>query len=212
MNFKQLLTVIGSEPIFESSLLLAGDISPDYIRLQLTRWKKAGRIYQLRRGLYAIAPPFQKTKPHPFVIANHIVKASYISAQSALGFYGLIPDIVTQTTSVTGKRPGTWETPLGTYHYQHIKPKLLSGFQMVRLGDGQQAFVAKPEKALLDLVYLQPQGDSPSYLRELRLQNMDQLDLDELQRQVEIFDTPKMYRALNEIVSLSQVEEEYETL
>jgi predicted transcriptional regulator of viral defense system len=212
MRFKELLTLVGNEPTFESSLLLAGDVSPGYIRLQLTRWKKAGRIYQLRRGLYAIAPPFQKTNPHPFLIANHIVKASYVSAQSALRFYGLIPDIVMQTTSITGKRPGTWETPLGIYHYQHIKPDLLSGYQMAQLGNGQQAFVAKPEKALLDLIYLQPQGDSPGYLRELRLQNVDQLDVDELHRQVEIFDTPKMYRALNEIVLLSRIEEEYEIL
>ena len=42
----------------------------------------------------------------------------------------------------------------------------------------QQAFVATPEKALLDLVYLAPEGDTPTYLQELRLQNMAQLDPD----------------------------------
>jgi hypothetical protein len=47
------------------------------------------------------------------------------------------------------------------------------------LGGGQKAFVATPEKALLDLVHLQPGGDAPDYLRELRLQNLDRLDVDE---------------------------------
>jgi hypothetical protein len=44
------------------------------------------------------------------------------------------------------------------------------------------AFLATPEKALLDLVYLEPDDDSPTYLAELRLQNMDGLDLTELRR------------------------------
>jgi predicted transcriptional regulator of viral defense system len=212
MNFELLLTLVGDEPVFESSLLLAGDVSPDNVRLQITRWKNSGRIYQLRRGLYAIAPPYQKTRPHPFVIANRIVRASYVSAQSALGFFGMIPETVTRTTSVTGNRPGTWETPLGTYHYRHIKPELLRGFQLTQLGNGQHAFIAKPEKALLDLIYLQSQGDSPVYLKELRLQNMEKLDFDELQHQVEVFDTPKIQRAFSEIISLSHADQEYETL
>ncbi|NJL27260.1 MAG: type IV toxin-antitoxin system AbiEi family antitoxin domain-containing protein, partial [Thermoanaerobaculia bacterium] len=39
-------------------------------RRQISRWVEAGRLYQLRRGLYALAPPFQKTKPHPFLVAT----------------------------------------------------------------------------------------------------------------------------------------------
>ena len=50
---------------------------------------------------------------------------------------------------------------------------------------GQRAFVARPEKALLDLVYLQPGGDAPAYLRELRLQNLDRIDLDALRNLAE---------------------------
>ena len=37
------------------------------------------------------------------------------------------------------------------------------------LPDQQQALIAWPEKALLDLVYLEPGGDAPDYLRGLRL-------------------------------------------
>ena len=75
------------------------------------------------------------------------------------------------------------------------------------------ALVATPEKALLDLVYLQPGGDQPAYLRELRLQNLERLDLDELRRQAEIFNTPKLRRAVNAILRLAQSEtQEYETL
>ena len=212
MKFERLLELVGNEPLFESTLLLAGEVSPDNVRLQLTRWKNAGRIYQLRRGLYALAPPYQKIKPHPFLVANRLHKASYVSCQSALGFYGLIPEIVSRIISVTGGRPTSWETPLGTYRFRHIKLNLLRGYEMAELGGGQQALVAAPEKALLDLIYLQPGSDSPAYLKELRLQNLDRLDLDELHRQATHFDTPKLYRALEEIVSLVKTEQEYETL
>ena len=212
MNFEHLLSLVGDEPLFETALLLAGDTNPDNVHLQLTRWKNAGRIYQLRRGLYSIAPPFQKVNPHPFVVANHIVKASYVTSQSALAFYDLIPENVPQTISVTGNRPGTWETPLGTYHFRHIKPTLLRGHRMIDLSGGQQALVATPEKALLDLVYLQPGGDSGAYLESLRLQNLDQLDLDQLRNLVTLFGMPKMSRALAVIMFMMQAEMEYETL
>ena len=47
------------------------------------------------------------------------------------------------------------------------------------MGRGQAAFVAVPEKALLDLVHLCPGGDQPSYLEELRL-DLETLDMERL--------------------------------
>jgi len=212
MEFDSLLKLIGDDPVFESSLLLSGNINPKTVHLQLTRWVNNGRIYQLRRGLYSIAPPYQKNKPHPFLIANFLQRASYVSLQSALAFYSLIPEIVNTTVSVTTGRPDRLETPLGLYEFRHIKTDLLFGYQMTDLG-GQSALVATPEKALLDLIYLQPGGESPNYLQELRLQNVEQLDLDRLKKQSEVFDSPKMRRAVKGISQLILGESiEYEEL
>ena len=173
MEFTHLIEIVGNEPVFETGLLLAGSVDPADVRRQLSRWTKAGRIYQLRRGLYALAPPFQKVKPHPFLVANRLVRGSYVSCQSALAHYGLIPEAVPVVTSVTAARPGRRETPLGVYEFRHIKTGLLFGYRLTDLDSTQRAFVATPEKALLDLVYLQPGGDAPAYLRELRLQNLE---------------------------------------
>lgn len=212
MEFDSLLKLIGDDPVFESSLLLSGNINPKTVHLQLTRWVNNGRIYQLRRGLYSIAPPYQKNKPHPFLIANFLQRASYVSLQSALAFYSLIPEIVNTTVSVTTGRPDRLETPLGLYEFRHIKTDLLFGYQMTDLG-GQSALVAIPEKALLDLIYLQPGGESPNYLQELRLQNVEQLDLDRLKKQSDVFDSPKMRRAVKGISQLILGETiEYEEL
>ena len=50
------------------------------------------------------------------------------------------------------------------------------GYRQTDLGQDQRAFVATPEKALLDLVYLTPDSANRDYLMELRLQNLEQLD------------------------------------
>ncbi|MFQ5594821.1 MAG: hypothetical protein ACE5HA_11810 [Anaerolineae bacterium] len=213
MEYKQLLEIVGDEPVFETGLLLCGDVDPLHVRRQLSRWKKAGRIYQLRRGLYTLAPPFQKVKPHPFLIANRMVRGSYVSCQSALAYYGLIPEYVPVVVSITTGRPSRWDTPMGSYEFRHVKTELFRGYRLIDLTAHQQAFVATPEKALLDLIYLQPGADAPAYLRELRLQNMDRLDLEELQRRADLAGSPKLQRAAAHVASLARAEVlEYETL
>lgn len=213
MEFANLLKIAGDEPAFETSLLFAGEVDPADVQRQLSRWTNAGRLYQLRRGLYALAPPFQKVKPHPFVIANLMVRGSYVSCQSALAHYSLIPEYVPVITSVTAGRPAHWETPFGNFEFRHLTVKLLHGYRLIELGEGQKAFVATPEKALLDLIHLHPGADSPEYLRELRLQNLERLNLDELRRLAALIGKPKLQRAAEFVAELAAAEaQEYETL
>ncbi len=213
MDFTELLRLVGDEPLFETSLLLAGEVSPEDVRRQLSRWTRAGRILQLRRSLYALAPPFQKVKPHPFLIANRMVRGSYVSAQSALAFYGLIPEYTPVVISVTVARPNRWETAFGAFEFRHVKADWLAGYRQLDLGNGQSAFVATPEKALLDLVYLQPGGDDPRYLDALRLQHLERLDLDALQGWADRSGKAKLRRAADYIAALAQAEaQEYQTL
>ncbi|MDX1417591.1 MAG: hypothetical protein R3293_25535 [Candidatus Promineifilaceae bacterium] len=213
MEFSSLLEIVGDEPVFETGLLLAGQVDPADVRRQLSRWVQTGRVHQLRRGLYTLAPPFQKVKPHPFLVGNHLVRGSYVSLQSALAYHGLIPETVPVTTSVTILRPAHWSTPLGAFRFRHIKNKLLFGYQLADVGGNQQAFVATAEKAVLDLVHLQPRGDTPEYLRQLRLQNLEQLDLARLQSQAARTSSPKLCRAADHVVELAKAEaEEYKIL
>ncbi len=115
-------------------------------------------------------------------MANRLVPGSYVSCQAALTHRYLIPEFTPVITSVCTGRPGRRDTPLVRCQFRHLGARLLYGYQWVDLGDGQQAFVASPEKALLDLVHLQPGAEGIAYLRELRLQNLHLLDAGELQR------------------------------
>jgi predicted transcriptional regulator of viral defense system len=206
MKFGDLLTSATKQSIFETGLLLAGAVDPTDVRRQLSRWVRAGRVIQLRRGLYTLAAPYQQIPPHPFLVANSLLPGSYVSLQSALAYYGLIPEYVAQTLSVSTQRPSRWRNPLGDFRFQHLAPHLFFGYQTVTLTPGQEAFLALPEKALLDLVHLTPDGDDPLYLAGLRLQNLDRLDLQRLQKMAGRAGKPKWLRAAARIMFLVEDE------
>lgn len=66
---------------------------------------------------------------------------------------------------------------------------------------------------MLDLIYLRPGGDERAYLQELRLQNLDGLNLAELRRLADRAASPKLRRAVDQVAALAHTEtSEYETL
>ena len=212
MEFAEILEIVGEEPVFETGLLMAGNANRRDIRRQLSRWRQTGKIYQLRRGLYSLAPPFQKVNPHPFLVANRILPASYVSLQSVLAYYGMIPEYVPVTTSVTTRRPAFWETPLGIFDFRHIQVDFFDGYRLEDIGEGQKAFIASPEKALLDLVYLESGGDTLDYLTEMRMGNLNQMDWQILNHLAGRIEKPKLLRAVAAIKKVAGIEEEFENL
>jgi predicted transcriptional regulator of viral defense system len=195
MNYGKLLDITRNSQVFPSSLLLAGRSTAGSVRRQLDRWVKSGRLLQLRRGVYSVAPPYQAEAPHPFLVANHLRKPSYVSLQSALSHYGMIPEFVPVTTSVTTGRPEELQTPLGGFLFRHLKKTAFFGYTQTEISRGQSVFLASPEKALLDLLYLTPGSDSPEYLEELRFEPVDHFDWEALRTHAERLKSQKLRRA-----------------
>jgi len=207
MKWHDLLSLVGAEPVFESSMLLAGDDPPHEVRRQLARWTAAGRLLQLRRGLYALAPPHAKVAPVPFSVANRLRPPSYVSLESALAYHGVIPESTPAITSVTTRRPGRIDTPLGTFSYRHIHRSLFWGYRYIQAGqEGGGFWLAWPEKALLDLCHLHRGPITEAFLGELRLHEADGWSderLGELARQT---GRPKLIRAARRVARLLQSE------
>jgi len=206
MKLEELLRQVPGEPVFRAGFLAGSSESLSVLRLQLSRWVGAGKLIQLAKGLYTLAEPYRKLTPHPFVLANAMKKASYVSLQSALAHFGMIPEHVPTVTSVTTQRPARVETPLGRFLFRHVKKSWFNGYTQVDLGSGQKAFVATPEKALLDLVYLTPGADDYEFLVELRLQNLTRLDREVLIRLAGTSKSPKLERAAKLIERLMDEE------
>lgn len=113
-----------------------------------------GEIIHIRRGLYCIAPKYQKVSINLHALAQHIYGPSYISLESALSWHGWIPEAVYTFTSVSFKKSKEFKTPLGMFSYTRVPQKVFYT-SVKRLTDeaGNIFLIASPMKALADYVY-----------------------------------------------------------
>jgi predicted transcriptional regulator of viral defense system len=81
----------------------------------------------------------------------------------------MIPEAVVQITSVTSLKTVSFSNDFGEYGYQSIKKELMFGYDLKSIADGRTFQLAKPEKALLDLLYLYPFYNTGQELEDLRL-------------------------------------------
>lgn len=200
MSFEDLLRIVGDEPLFETGFLAADAARPAALPGQLDRWRRTGKILQLRRGLYALAPPYRKTYPHPFIVANHLSPGSYVSGVAALAHYGAIPEAVFETTSCGPGRPFHRETPLGRFSCRYLKTGLRTGYRRLEVLRSRYAFVATPEKAFLDLAWFHPDGDNPAWIDELRL-DLEAFSSGTLRAAADATGSPKLMRAASYLAS-----------
>ena len=194
MKYGEFLKLTRPLPVIEVELILAGVPDPDPIKVQISRWEKANKLIQLRRGVYLLPETYRKIDVYEPYVAAILKKPSYISIEKALEYHDIIPEAVRVFTSVTTKRGRRFTTKLGIFNYQHIKKSLFWGYEAVTV-NRQTAFFATPEKALLDLLYLRKIKVTTAYLDELRLQNLKKLNLTRLLGYGRRFKKPGMRRA-----------------
>jgi hypothetical protein len=115
---------------------------------------KEGIIQSIKKGLYVVGPALNfDRRPEPFLLANHILGPSYVSAETALSYHGLIPERVYEIASMTTQAPRKFNTPLGSFTYTRLPlPYYAFGIRSEKLADDQYAMVASPEKALCDKI------------------------------------------------------------
>ena len=141
---------------------------PAFNKNNLTNWSKKGYIIKLKNGLYTF-PEYKQESFYYMYFANRMYKPSYISTHSALAFYGLIPEAVIQITSVSSLKTAQFENTFGTYTYQNILASLMFGFEAKLYKKGLYMLMAQPEKALLDLLYLNPYYITQQDFQALRI-------------------------------------------
>ncbi|MHB1136633.1 MAG: type IV toxin-antitoxin system AbiEi family antitoxin domain-containing protein [Coriobacteriia bacterium] len=208
MKWSELITAVGAEPVFETGHLLVGPTDHADVARQLSRWVADGRLIRLRRGLYAFggAEAQVRRAPHPFEIANRLVPGSYVSLNSVLARGGIIPEYVPVTTSITTGRPGRRVTPLDAFVYRHVRASMFWGFETEVLPGGARVYVATPEKALIDVLYLTDDAANSRYLDELRLQHLDRLRLDVLATMAAKTGSRRVVSAVEQIIGMAEAE------
>ena len=192
MKYNDLEKNIPSPVFSRQDLLLEGLTVYDY---QLTLWMKKGYLVRLKKGLYAFTRYVEKLKGEE--VAYLIYQPSYISLESALSYYGFIPEVVYTHLSVTAKTNRTFDNYFGHFIYRHIKKELFWGYSDVQTEYGLY-LRAEPEKALLDYLYLNlAKIQSQADIDNIRL-NHDQLnqhlDKEKFKKYLSFFGIKKLER------------------
>ena len=194
MKLNDFLKQVRSLPVIDTENLFSGVANPGPIQVQISRWRKSGKLIKLKNKIYLLSEDFRKLEINQFHIASMLKKPSYISLEKALEYYDFIPDAVGIYTSVTTKRPGKVVTPVGTFDYRHIKNSLFWGYAPVA-ANRQLSFIAYPEKALLDFFYLRGLRIDGAYLDEMRLQNLEVVNFRRMMDFAAGFRSPGVLRA-----------------
>lgn len=140
---------------------------PRFDSRRLVEWQEKGYIKKVINRWYI----FSNTRLEDhflFLIANKIYQPSYISFESALAYYNLIPEGVYTITSATSVKTKSFDTIVGKFSYRHIKPGLMFGYQLIDW-NGIKVKMAELEKLLLDYLYLNHHIKRIEDLESLRL-------------------------------------------
>lgn len=200
MKWEALLRSVADLPYFEIETLKT--LFPDTahaLHVGLSRWKKTGKVLELRRGLYTLAEPWRRAPLHAPGVAYAMYPPSYLSLEWALSWYGIIPERSVTLTSVGTRATRTFSNSLGRFSYRTVKPSLFWGYRTESM-KGLDVYLAEPEKALCDLWYLSSGDWTPERMLSHRFDPLAATECIEdptrLEQAVGRFASPRMYAAL----------------
>jgi predicted transcriptional regulator of viral defense system len=122
----------------------------------------AGLARHLRRGLWSLDSTMPLFALAPYLTAPF---PAYVSLWSALAHHGVIEQIPRQISVASLGRPRQIETSIGTFDVHRLAGEVFGGFD----GSGKSGYVAAPEKALFDIVYVRAAAGKKAYFPELSL-------------------------------------------
>jgi len=134
----------------------------------LSRLTRQNILQKLERDKYLLAGG----RVHDFNIANFLYEPSYVSLEAALNFHGVLSQFPYEIASITPRKSVTKMLNGKTYRYVRIKKTLFWGYEPL-----QGFLIAQPEKALLDLLYLQSKGLAIAHTDEMDTSKLDQTRL-----------------------------------
>lgn len=140
------------------------DLSRNSLKVSINRLIEKGVLTRIKRGVYQLG--FSQVDVPK--VANQLYYPSYLSFESALSRYGILSQIPYTQTFATTKRSKTmtlWETEV---EFRQLKKELFFGYKM-----DNGMYIAEPEKALLDQLYMVSRGRGILNIEELDLKKIN---------------------------------------
>lgn len=150
---------------------------------RLRAMEEGGLVRRLRQGLWALDPQLS-----PFAVAPYLTAPypAYVSFWSALAHHGLIEQIPRRISVASLGRAQRIETALGVYEIHRVAPELFGGYR----GSSRDGYVAGPEKAIFDTVYIRAAAGRRAFFTELHLPK--DFSRKEVKRWVELIGNPRL--------------------
>jgi predicted transcriptional regulator of viral defense system len=159
------------------------DVSQSAAQKFIHNYTQKNFFTKIRNGLYALS----EKRPNLYFVANKVYAPSYVSLETALSYYGIIPETIYSITSVTTKAKREFEVFGMSFTYTRIKREAFQGYTTQKKDD-KTFFIAEPEKALADYLYLVALGKK-SWNDRFETKNISK---DKLGHYLNLFDRPKL--------------------
>jgi predicted transcriptional regulator of viral defense system len=149
------LKSIGNIPV-DYSVLESVFSDYKYPRNKVASLEMNGSLIRLKRGMYVVSPSVSGKLVSAELTANHIYGPSYISMESALRFYSLIPENVHTVKSMTVKRSREFNNLIGRFSYIYCDTAYYAIGIDQKMDENNTILIASPEKAICDLIVYTP--------------------------------------------------------
>lgn len=157
MKYIEFLKFLQKNKYFLFSLqdvsILFRDMNKKTIQNQLTQWIRKGYVIRLKRNLYELSQKGGGMSEIPdLFVANKLCVPSYVSLETALSIYNIIPEVAIQVNSVTTKTTRSFKNCHGRFNYFSCQPKAYTGYLITNYA-GYNVVIAEKEKAVVDYLH-----------------------------------------------------------
>ncbi|MBU3925368.1 hypothetical protein KKB43_03020 [Patescibacteria group bacterium] len=204
-KIKEIFSLVKSLPYFGFDNLAGIEKNRVYLKILFYRYKKAGKLIGLKKGVYVSREYIDKIEKSGTVgfyaefIANILYIPSYLSLEYVLYEHNILTEIPVNITSISKNKTARFSNEFGNFLYHKIKSDLFTGFTIVKKGDFI-IFKATKAKALFDFLYFRKNliMDRKAFLElRLNLENLNKKDLSELKKYINIEGSKKMKEILS---------------
>lgn len=193
MKYLDIKEKLNSLTIFSPSDLLL--IDPNFRMPTLYDWEARGLVAKIRNDYYAFSD-FMPEDKDLYLVANRIYSPSYVSLESTLSYYGIIPELVVRTTSITTNKTNSFDTKFGIYDYFTVNSSLFFGYKILEHRP-HEISIAYIEKTILDYLYLNSGVNDIKDFEGLRWNKeiiKESLDFDLFEKYLIIFDNKALQK------------------
>ncbi len=200
MKFNKIYNILEELEIFSINDLRK--IDSKFEKKKIYLWKKKWLIKNIYRWYYILNNKKIDTN-FLYKIANTIYSPSYISMESALSYYNLIPEAVYTITSISTRKTNNINNEYLDLSYKSIKSDFFWWYKIINYKENY--LIADIEKTLLDFFYLNKEINNKNDIIWLRLNSdvlKNNIDKNKIEKYLKIFNKKFLYKKIELLFNL----------